>query len=293
MMIKFLISLSFLAPFHTFAQPETVTEVIYRVNENAQDSRYNYDYEVLKLALEKTKKQYGDYKLTPSSPMNFTRALYELKQGALKNFFFKHSFDDTEFINPNISYARFPVDLGIVGNRVCFTNKKVQNDLDKINQASDLKKFTFILGSSWVDVKILRKAGLNVVEKPNYKSLFLLTANKRADLFCRGANEILAEYKAYRNLQGIALDQQLLIYYDLPRFFYGNAKFLKVLKRIEEGLKIAHKDGSLISIWKKEYLESVIFSKLNTRKKIYLQNEFIKKIDFDYHKYFINIAELK
>lgn len=273
-----------------FGHAETV--VTFRVNENEGDTRYNYDYKVLELALEKTKEKYGPYALRPSPPMNFSRALTELRYGNLKNFFIKHSYDDEELKSGKLAYAKFPVDLGVVGNRVCFINQDLQKEFSKSSTLDDLFRFSFLQGTAWVDVKILEAAHFKVFEKSNYKSLFLLTAKKRFDLFCRGINEILSEYQAFGKTPGLALEKNILIYYDLPRVFYGNKKYAETLKRIEEGLIIAHSDGSLLKIWKEEYLKSILFAKIGDRKIIPIKNNYIKTIDFNYRQYYVNLDTL-
>ena len=271
---------------------ETGMTITYRSNESTKDSRYDYDYEVLKLALEKTKKKYGAYQLQASPPMNFSRAFKELKSNNLKNFIIKTSYEDFNK-EQGFEYARFPVDLGIVGYRICFTSKKNIEKIKNIKEFEQLKKLNFVQGAAWADVKILRNAGLNVTENVEYESLFTVTALGRTDLFCRGANEILSEYENHKNIPDFTLDESILIYYDLPRVFYGNKSSSKELKRIEEGLKLAHADGSLLKLWEKEYGKSIHFAKLGQRKKFVIENPLIRNIDFDYKKYYANPLDFK
>ncbi len=53
--------------------------ITYRTPESNQNKRYEYDTAVLKLALEKTRPAYGDYKMVPGKIMNYSRTHIRLK----------------------------------------------------------------------------------------------------------------------------------------------------------------------------------------------------------------------
>lgn len=55
----------------------------YRSAETALDTRNHYDMALLRLALEKTRTEYGVYQLEASPPMNTGRAMQELEKPAI------------------------------------------------------------------------------------------------------------------------------------------------------------------------------------------------------------------
>jgi hypothetical protein len=261
--------------------------VTYRTAESDTDKRYNYDKNVLQLALEKTRAEFGDYELRPSEAMNFTRAINDMEGNVSPNFIIKMSYE-SRFKDKKLDFAQFPVDLGIVGFRVCFTNKNAKQRLQNVKSIEDLRKFSHGQGQDWSDVEILRYHHFNVVTSASYESLFNMVALERFDLFCRGSNEILDEYNAHKNIKGFTYDETFSLAYPLPRFFYSNKNNKILINRIQKGLIIAYNDGSLKGLWRKEYGDSVRFANLKQRKIFYLDNPNLKDVKFDYKKYFFD-----
>ncbi|MFD2015205.1 hypothetical protein ACFSJQ_04015 [Vibrio olivae] len=60
--------------------------VTYRSAESVNDKRYDYDLAVLQLALEKTIDEYGEFRLEPSGPMNYARAIHLVEKNQRANF---------------------------------------------------------------------------------------------------------------------------------------------------------------------------------------------------------------
>ncbi|OUR93009.1 hypothetical protein A9Q84_21130 [Halobacteriovorax marinus] len=260
-------------------------EVIhFRAPESEKDNRYDYDTSLLRLALDKTKKKYGDYILKKSPQMNFARALTFLRTNEIKNLIIKQSYSD-ELVKKNIAFADFPVDLGIVGYRICFVNKDKVESFGKVKTLKELKGFVHGQGKSWLDVKILESSQLEVVKSVTYESLFNMVAKGRVDLFCRGANELFSEFDERRNIKNIIYDKKILIYYPLPRFFITNKANKKLVERVEAGLIIAFNDGSLKKLWNKKYISYIKRARLKERTKIVLENPFIQNKKLQYMKY--------
>lgn len=258
--------------------------VTYRTPESPVDRRYDYDNTVLRLALEKTRKEYGDFVLQASPPMNFSRAIQDARSKAYPNFFIKLSYED-RFADLELAYARFPVDLGIVGYRVCFVRPELKARLAATGTLAELKRFSHGQGLGWADAQILKANGFTVQQVSDYENLFRMVAAGRFDLFCRGANELLEEYLAHRSLPRLDFDSSFAIVYPLPRFFYSHSSNRAALARVTRGLEIAYQDGSLQQLWREKYQPSIEFAKLKTRRLFRIDNPLIRRIDFDFRKY--------
>lgn len=270
------------------ANEETV--FTYRSPESENDARYDYNTSLLRLALESTIDSDGPYQLIPSPVMNYTRAALYVENNTYPNFFIKLSYKP-EHENRNMSYVPFPVDLGIVGYRVCFAHPEVIEKLSKVETIQDLQRFTHGQGHGWMDREILRHNGFNVTVVAQYESLFWMVAKRRFDLFCRGANELFEEFRAHQHIQGLAYDKSIAISYPLPRFFYTNSKNVEALDRIHRGIIKAYNNGSLEELWIKHYKKSIDFSQLGRRKNFRIENPFVKELDFDYSRFFFNPME--
>jgi len=264
-----------------------ITTVVYRSPESEVDARYSYDLQLLELALQSTKITDGDYRLEASSSMTFARARAVLNVDGIKNFIVKLSYEPV--YKKNLTYASFPVDLGIVGYRVCFTSRERLKELKKVLTMDTLLKYSHGVGLGWADEKILRDNGFKVISSPRYDSLFRMVAANRFDLFCRGVNEVLEEFKSHQDLENFALEQSFVIYYPLPRFYYGHANSSALLKRIERGLKIAYENGTLQELWEKYYRPSIEFAKLEQRYLFQLENSLVTDLDPSYQKYIYRI----
>jgi hypothetical protein len=269
------ISVAYAATLFTFRSPESNL-----------DLRYDYDNQLLALALEKTKHEYGDFKLVPSPVMNFLRAENVAKTNQLENFFFKQSYN--EELAKDLLFIPFPIDLGIVGYRVCFVSKSNSTKLAQINSLEDLKQLSHGQGAGWLDATLLRHHGFAVTEAANYEGLFRMVANNRFDLFCRGTNELLGEYNAHKDVPNLTYDTRIAIAYPIPRFFFTAKQNTASAARIHKGLITAYNDGSLQSLWLKYYKESIDFVNLGERKIFYLDNPMLNGLDTDYKQYFYN-----
>jgi len=263
-------------------------EITVRGPEGPGDTRYDYDTGVLRLALEKTRAKHGGYRIATAPPMNFSRAIASASTNAYPNFFIKLSYEARYVDALNMDYVRFPVDLGIVGYRVCFTHPDLKAELAKATTLDALRRFTHGQGRDWADVSILRGNGFSVVEIDQYESLFRMVAARRFDLFCRGTNELLDEYNAHKDLPGLSYDESFSIAYPLPRFFYTHKRNTAAIARIQEGIRLAHKDGSLQVLWREKYGDSVDLVRLEGRRIFWIENPLLKDVDFDYRQYFFD-----
>jgi len=287
------------------AQPQQTTLVSYRSPESDGDKRYEYNSMVLRRALEKTIAQYGPFQMVPAPRMNVTRTFHTLSHGAVptlatesntqvtSNFVAKLSYEKRFSDEMNMVFARFPVDLGIVGYRVCFVSPEKKADLLKVSTLSDLKKFTHGQGRGWSDVKILQANDINVTEVEGYELLFKMVAANRFDLFCRGTNELRNEYFSHQHIKNLTYDKNISIAYPLPRFFYSHKKNAKLIERIEQGLILAYEDGSLLKLWLRQYGDSLAFANLKNRTIYKIKNPFVSDLKFDYEKYFYDPLKSK
>ena len=257
-----------------------------RSPETKSDRREDYSVALVSLALEKTKPEYGDYQLVNVPPMNTARSIYSLESGKYPNMLIELSYEKKLEQEFNFIYVDFPVELGIVGYRICFASPQVYEDLKKVEKLEDLKKYTIGQGAAWVDTAVLRHNGFNVVEISNFDSIFKLVEMGRIDLFCRGANELQKEYEAQKHSGLLHYDESFVLYYDLPRFYYLNESSSLAKERIEKGLALAYQDGSINKIWEQYFLERVEFAKLKQRKVFHLENPAVESLKNNYKKYF-------
>jgi len=263
------------------------TVFTYRSPESSSDTRYDYDNALLKLALDKTVNNYGEYILRASPVMNYARMRNSLVNNELENPMFKQSA--TNELCDSLDYVNFPIDLGIVGYRVFFVAPAIKTQLESVKTLDELKEYTILQGFGWSDIDILRSEGFEVMEIQKYESLFLMVTNNRGDLLPRGINEIKSEIENHRGLKNLMVNSNLVLHYPLPRFFFTSKGNRSAVNRVLEGLSVAYEDGSLMELWKEHYQESIDFTNLNNRLIISIPNRGISNVDKSYEKYFYKI----
>ena len=280
--------LLFLASGAQVIQASSEMIISHRGAETEFDKRESYNNELIKIALEKTKASYGAYSLQRIPPMNTPRSLYAASLNIYPNLLIELSYDPKLMTKGDMTYVDFPVDLGATGVRVCFVKPSLKEKISQVKSLDELKAYSIGQGVGWADVSILRANGFKVVEVASYESLFKMVTAGRVDLFCRGANEILGEIEAFKGIKGLTYDESFMLSYPLPRFYFLASSNTQAKARIEEGLKLAYQDGTLIQVWKKHYSASIKFSHLQARRVFYLTNPLIKDLPKTYEKYLID-----
>lgn len=268
------------------AYPSAAEEMVvsYRGPESSRDPRYEYMLAILRLALENTRDEYGDYRLQTAPPMNTARSIQALYKNQSPNLILELSYED-RYAHSELDYVPFPIDLGVVGYRICFVAPKVLRRGPMPTTLPALRKLTIGQGFGWADNAILRHNGFTVIESGNYEGLFRMVAANRFDLFCRGINELFPEYEAHHDLPGLEVDQQILLYYPLPRFFFLNRSNQRLKARVMAGLERGYASGQLQQLWQNAYLQGVKSAQAARRQLFTLENPQIKTLKVPWQVY--------
>lgn len=276
-----------------FAAVQTVSaQEIYTVKgpESANDKRYYYVKELVRLSLEKTEEEYGAFVIheTPANT-NLKRAMHDARLDKYPNYFVRQSASSQ--LIKEMAYVPFPVERGIAGFRVAFVSKQTRDRLRKIEKLHELREIPIVQGLEWLDIDILRSHKFIVEESPSYEGMFQMVANNRVPMFMRGAHEVFSEWESHKHIENFMMDDSIALHYPLPRFLFTAKKNEAAAKRIHKGLLIAFEDGSLLDLWEDCFAQSILFSALENRKIFYLDNPLIEDIDPSYKEYLFNPNE--
>ena len=258
------------------ANAETVFTV--RGPEYPGDTRMEYDYDLMKLALDLTVESHGPYKLvkTPIG-LNYKRAMEFAQKRTFPNFFMRNVVSQDAL--QELTAVKFPVERGIAGYRVAFIKPNLQEEIGQVENISDLRKYDIIQGIGWPDNLILKANGLRVLAGPSFSSIRDMVVNDRAQLFLRGANEILQEYQQQTDDIPLAVEKHVLIYYPFPRLLFTAKENTEAANRVEIGLLKACKNGSFTELWEKHFLKNLEKLDLKSRKTILLKNPFLERVE--------------
>jgi len=258
-------------------KPKPVMTYVHHAPESPLDIRYDYHWEILRTALEKTRPKWGDYKLlTTSEVMTEQRQAFELEHATGKlNVMYLSTTPEFEH---NLVAIHIPVDKNLGGYCVFLIRNGEQSRFAKVRTLDDLRKFTFGLGLGWIDVGILKSNGFNVVTGSSYDGLFEMLAHKRFDIFLRAAVEVLDEYRQHKDdVKDLAIEDSIVFYYPLPMYFWfpRTAEGRRLAARAEEGMRMMIADGSYDRIFDKYQRLKIERLHLKTRRIFRIKNPFV------------------
>jgi len=229
--------------------PPGVMTYIHHPPESPRDVRYDYQWEVLRTALDRTTARWGPYRLLSSEPMTERRQAYELRNatGRLTVMY----LGTTPEFEKELVPVRIPVDRNLGGYGIFLVRAGEQARFDGVRTLADLKEFTYGLGLGWIDVEVLRWNGFKVVTGSSYDGLFEMLVQRRFDVFLRGAVEILDEYDGHPERRALRIEDSLVLYYPLPMYFWfaPTAEGRRMAERAEAGLRAMLADGSYDAIF--------------------------------------------
>ncbi|WP_149865518.1 hypothetical protein [Catenovulum maritimum] len=244
----------------------------------------SYEYQALSLALEKTVDEFGTYQLkVTSEAVPPSRYMVEANSGNYENFIFANSVKKESL--HNFSHANFPVLLGIIGYRVPLISKDLKARGYSISSRNELMTFSMIQGKGWLDTDILKDNGFKVHTGKYIEGLFHMVANERGNFFPIGASQINGALTNFSHVEGLTIDEKILLYYPLPRFFFMGTEHQNKIYRIEKGLITAYEDGSLQRLWQQHFNQALVSVGISKRKLFKLRNKYIDGIDNSYEKY--------
>lgn len=216
--------------------------------ESPNDKRPLYYKELLNLALQMTEKEYGPYKVEISKAKSGQqRNMANLKSGRFLDLIWTMTSKDRE---DELLPVRIPLLRGLLGHRVCLTNKKDLSKFEGVKDLATLKSSGLVLGSGhdWPDTKILKAAGLKVFTGSDYEGLFKMLKVGRFQCYARGLNEAWVEKEIHKG-KGFEVDSKVAIVYKSPIYFFVKKGNNKLAERIEKGLRASIADGSFLKVF--------------------------------------------
>jgi ABC-type amino acid transport substrate-binding protein len=244
--------------------------------ESSLDVRYQYHWDILRTALEKTVKKYGPYRMVPSEFMTEKRQTLELMNstGKLTVMYLSTTPEFEKKLIP----VRIPVDRNLGGYCIFLIRKEDQHKFYSIRSVDDLRKFSYGLGLGWIDVDILKSNGFKVVTGSDYDGLFEMLIYRRFDIFPRAAVEILDEYDRRKDsMPDLHIENSIVFYYPLPMYFWfpKTTEGKRLAARAEEGMRMMIKDGTYDRIFDKYQRRKIERLRLKDRKIFRIKNPFL------------------
>jgi len=255
------------------------------------DKRNEYTDLLLLEILNKTVPKYGPYKLEhAASYMERDRLLTEMIRGKIVNVTAQATRASWE---SRLIPIRIPVDKGILSYRIFIIKKKDQPLFTKIKTLDELKKMKVGVGTFWSTYPVFVANKFNVVTGENYDGMFDMLIAGRFDCFPRGVNEAFIEYDDRKNIYpDLAIENSILIYTPLPKYFFVSPKKPALAKRLKEGLEMMIRDGSFDRIFYSHHKAWLERANFRSRKYFYLPNPYLsKETPLDKKEYWFDLSK--
>ncbi|MGH8806455.1 MAG: hypothetical protein ACREX0_01085 [Noviherbaspirillum sp.] len=260
-----LIAAGAVAETTTFIYPRSISSV---------DSQYMYDYDLLRLALEKTRAEFGHYELRHSDVgMAQARAAEEIYAGTgTVNIFARSTSVEHE---ARMLPIRIPLDKGLISYRIFLIREEDQRRFSSIRTLDDLRELSVGSYTTWADTKILRDNGFSVVTGESYEGLFKMLIANRFDFFSRSVDEAYREYdERSEQLPTMKVEDAVLLHFPTTRYFFVQRSPAgeKLARRVEHGLNQMIKDGSFDILFRKYKGPLIDRAHLKTRRMFRIPN---------------------
>src|SRR6185436_18741174 len=268
--------LAWLASGAAPAQSPEEMRYVFNAPESSLDVRYEYHWEILRTALEKTRGKWGPYRMTGSERMTEKRQAHELMNATGKlSVMYLGTTPDFE---KTLYGIHIPVDRNLGGYCVFMIRKERRDDFRGVATVEDLRRYSFGLGLGWIDVDILRRRNLKVVTGSNYDGLFEMLLHRRFDVFLRAAVEVLDEQAQRKDtMPDLFIEESLILYYPLPKYFWFPKTPVgkRLADRAEEGMRAMIADGTYDAIFDKFQRPKIEKLRLKDRKILRIENPFM------------------
>lgn len=262
-------------PGHKAGTESSSIMVVRYIDRGQLDSRNAYKFELIRAALEATRPEYGEYKIEPyivePTPK---RQVLLISEGQVLNLLWASPGS----VNSQADVITIPIDIlrGLLGYRVCLTNKASNINFNSIQELNDLKKIKLGQGAGWSDIGVYLHNNIEPVEAPTFEGLIGMLAMNRFDCLPLGIDEITQVYRDNKEkYPPLRIEKNFLLHYNFPLYLYVSKHYPEIAKRIELGLHKLEKNGTFDELYMKYLAHDVEDLHVAQRKIICLTSPYI------------------
>ncbi len=256
-------------------QDPDILEVKYITN--TPNSSESYFLELIAAALNQTQTQFGPYRMDVRiEPLAANRKLQLLVEGQQVNIAWL-PLDAEPSPRKKLIQIPIPIMRGLLGYRVALIRADNPNIMTGVNSVEDLSKLRLGQGQDWADIAIYKHNGLVVQEALNMHTLLRMLSGGRFDYLPLGVTETAHNFDLDINGQAsFVLDEQLLIYYPFPVYFYVSEAAPELATRLSAGLRALIADGTFFQLFDAHFKAHLAELKLDKRRLIKLTHPYFQ-----------------
>ncbi|MCG9713699.1 transporter substrate-binding domain-containing protein [Shewanella insulae] len=252
--------------------PAEAADIRYNLSTHFVDPKQSYYIDLLRLAMEKSRDQYGDYRLLPvEMDMPQGRTIKLVEQGKLDVVWTMTSISREQ----QLRAVYFPLLKGLMGHRIAIIRKEDELRFANITTIEQLQAIPVGQGSDWPDSDILQHQGFTLV-RGAARNLLNMLEKRRFDYFLRALHE---PWDEIADKASLVVDNHFVIVYPAPLYFFVAPDNLALAQRIEYGLRAALNDGSFDELFYHHAITEGMLgrAKLTDRRVFHLDNPFMSK----------------
>jgi hypothetical protein len=256
--------------------PKTVPIVVRYLELGDLRSVHAYKFELIHRALELTRNEFGDYQNISYQGADLSQIRYAklISEGKFLNI----AWGSPGTVLANAEVIPVPIDIlkGLLGYRICLINDKVPAGIEEAVKTGSLLSLKIGLGELWEDKKIYQNNKINTISGSNFTRLFDMLESQRFSCLPFGADEVQSIYNDKKGQYPfLAIDTQLLIYYEFPTYLYVSKKAPELAQRIQSGLNKMQETGEFERLYKQYHPQDLSSLNLSSRKVICLKSPFL------------------
>lgn len=246
--------------------------VIVNVGESDKDQRIGFKNELVEMALEITKDQYGDYKIVENTTrMNISRAFRELEKGDDLTLTFAHTRREFE---QRAHAIKVPLRRGIDSYRLLMVRKGQAGEFADVSSLRELRQFSVGLSPYWSTYAIMQQNDFSIVDTPQYSTMFKMLELERFDFIPRALNEVYSELESHTpEKQGIEIVPNLVLYIPSASYMFVSRKQPRLYERLNAGLHALSVNGELTKLTDEYYMSFVKRAEIQNRTIITIEHD--------------------
>lgn len=249
--------------------PQEITKIRVIPSSESDFNSHAYYTKLLKLALDKTREQYGAAEIVKTEEMMVQdRFFIELNHGVIDVYWTVTSAKRELEAIP----IRVPLLYGMMGYRISLILKERKHEFLNQDVTHFLNDMIAGQGHDWPDYSILKSNEMLVLGTSHYDSLIELLKRRRIDHFPRAINETLVEIETLQD-DKLAVEPTILIHYPSYIFFFVAKSKPVLAERLEHGLKLAVADGSFQCVFESYINVAHLNNKLGITERVLLALE--------------------
>ncbi len=239
----------------------------------------NYFEDILRAAMKATVAKDGEYSLKPYiENVPSERIVHEAIRGEIINVSWGPAIQ--QLTDLELQTIPIPILNGLGGIRLMIINKGEQEKFAHIHDLNSLKSIKIGQHRGWIDANLIENNGVPVVRAERFAYLVSMLDNGRFDALTLGSNHILdslADINGWEDEERFEIEDNLIVYYPLPFFFYVNQDEKDLAKRLERGLKLLKTNGQMDTIFNQHFGDLVERLNIKKRTAIILNNPYISE----------------